>query len=139
MALEHLESSALKGIEGTIKKLVKALDATHPIVTQDPDGSTHITHVPDKKTQMLALQEIIKIYGLHAPERRDVAVTVAFSSDEDIFRQIDEAQRGCRFVESIETREGGLSVAARESGIGGGDFATRKRTLLQNDSLPEQE
>jgi len=139
MAIEHLENSKLKGLSGTVSKLVGALDATRPLVTQDIDGSTHITHVPDTKTRLDALKEVIKIYGLHAPERKDTTVTVTFSSDEDLYRQIDEAQRSCRFVESVERREGGLSVAASESGIGGGDFKSRQRALLQDDAVPESQ
>lgn len=139
MAIEHLENSTLKGLTGTVGKLVKALDATRPLVTQDLDGTTHITHVPDTKTRLEALKEVIKIYGLHAPERRDTQVTVTFSSDEDLYKQIGEAERNCRFVESIEVGEGGLSVAATESGIGGGDFKSRQRALLQDVAVPESE
>lgn len=138
MAIEHLENSKLKGLEGTVGKLVAAFDATRAVITQDADGSTHISRVPDEKTRMEALKEVIEIYGLHAPKRTDATITISFSSDEDLYRQIDEAQRNCRLVESIEKGPAGTGMAQGESGIGCGTIEARQRALLQDASLPEQ-
>ena len=139
MALEHLENSKLKGLSGTVSKLVGALDATKPLVTQDPDGSTHITHVPDQKTRMEALKEVIKIYGIHAPQRKDTTVSITFSSDAELFRQIDEAERACRYVESYEKGQTSDGVATEQPTLSGGNFKSRQRAILQVDSIPESE
>lgn len=137
MAIRHFEDSKLKGLKGTVGKLVGALDATKPLVTQDADGSTHITHVPDAKTRMTALQEVIKIYGLYAPQRKDTEVRITLSPDEDLFRQIDAAQRACRVVESQEVGQESLPMADGQSGIGIGITQSRQRALLQVDALSE--
>ena len=139
MAIELLENSKLKGLAGTISQLVKALDATKPIVTEDADGGTHVTRVPDNKTRMEALKEVIQIYGLKAPERKDATVTIAFSSDEELFGQIEQAQRECRFVESVEKFESSPQLVAGESTAGCGGVVSRQRTLLQVDAVPEPE
>ncbi len=137
MAIRHFEDSKLKGLKGTVGKLVGALDATKPLVTQDADGSTHITHVPDAKTRMTALQEVIKIYGLYAPQRKDTEVRITLSPDEDLFRQIDAAQRACRVVESQEVGQGSLPMADGQPGTCVGITQSRQRALLQVDALSE--
>ena len=119
MAIEYFESSKLQGLKGTVSRLVERLDST------------------DNKISFGALQEIIKIYGLYAPTRKDTTVTVSVSSDEELFRQIDEAQRDCRFVESHEKGEKGEGVADGEQGFGVGNFAKRQRALLQDAPVPE--
>jgi hypothetical protein len=120
MAIEHLENSTLKGLSGTITKLVEEFES------------------PSASIKHKALQEVIKIYGLHAP-KRSTTLTVSISSDEELFRQIDEAQGSCRFVESFESQnegETGSGLVKRKQVYSTGDFATRQRTLLQDIAVP---
>ena len=137
MAIEHLENSKLKGLTGTVSKLVKALDAKRPMVTEDCDGSTKITMVPDPQTQIKALQEVIKIYGLHAPVKKDVTATISISSDADIFREIEQAERASRYVESYTVGETGSELAPEQQGNDHGTPESRGRTLLQECAVPE--
>jgi len=137
MAIAHLDNSKLKGLTGTTSKLIKALDATKPIVTENADGSTSITSVPDRPTQLKAIQEVHKIYGVYAATKKDTTLTVSISSDAELFEQIDKAQRGRRHVESYVQGERGLEVVAGESEDNKGDFATRERALLQDGPIPE--
>lgn len=137
LAIDHLDKSTLNGIEGATGKLVEALDATRAVVTEDAEGATHITHVPDGKIRMTALQEVFKIYGTKAPDRTDATVTVAFSSDQDLFRQIDAAEKACLGLEQVETLEDGTELVTVQPGTDRGDFESRQRTLLQVDPVPE--
>jgi len=139
LALTHLDTSKLGGLKGGCGKLVDALDATRAVVTEDTEGSTHITHVPDNKTRMEALKEVFKIYGIYAPERRDTTVTVAFSSDADLFRQIDEAQAACSGVKQVVCEQEGAPVASGQSGSHSGGLKSRQRALLRVDAVPEPE
>ena len=137
MAIEHLEGSTLNGLQGTVGKLVKALDAKRPIVTENADGSTSIKHVPDNKTQMQALQEVIKIYGLHAPVKKDVTARISISSDAEIFDQIEQAERDCRIVESYEVREGRFELATDQQRHGLRSPESRGRPLLHDAPVSE--
>lgn len=119
MAIEYFENSELKGLKGTTSRLVEKLDSQ------------------DEKTSMAALQEIIKIYGLYAPAKKDTTITVSISSDEELYRQIDEAQRACRFVASHEAGQGGEGMVDGEQGFGIGNFEERQRTVLQDAAVPQ--
>lgn len=121
MAIHLLENSKLNGLEGTTDELVKKMESK------------------DEKTSMTALQEIIKIYGLHAAAKKDTTVTVSLSSDDELFAKIDEAQRDRRYVASHEKGQGGEGMASREQGMGKGDFESRRRVLLQDAAVSEQE
>ena len=141
MALEYLDNSVLDGIKGTMCKLVDALDAVRPHnkETRSKDGSTKIEviWVADTTARLKALQEVHKIYGIYAPQKRDIEVTVSISSDAELFSQIDEAERACKFVDSYEEREGRFELAPDPQGPGGGDFKSRKRAVLQDASIPQ--
>lgn len=139
MAIEYLEDSTLKGLSGTISRLVKALDAEKVITSENAAGEVSVTKIPDQRTRMIALQEVIEIYGLHAPEQKDTTVRISISSDEDLFRQIDDAQRACRFVESHPTGSDGVEVASGEQTGNRGDFDTRQRALLQYVAVQESQ
>lgn len=143
IALAYLENSVLGGAKGTISKLVGALDATRPLVTEDIDKNgattTKITQVADQNTRMKALQELIKIYGFYAPQQKDVKIAVSISSDADLFAEIDKVERASRFVDSYEQGEGGFELASDPARVGTGDFESRKRALLQHAAVPEQE
>ena len=143
MALEHLENSALEGVGGTVSRLVEALDAVRPHnkETRNADGSTNVEveFVEDTPTRLKALNEVIKIYGLHAPVKKDTTLTISLSSDEDLFGEIDKAERACRTVESYEVREGSFELAEGAAGVSDGDFETRKRAILQDVAIPESE
>ena len=139
MALTHLDTSKLGGLKGGCGKLVDALDATRAVVTEDAEGSTHITRVPDNKTRMDALKEVFKIYGVYAAEKRDTTVTVAFSSDADLFRQIDEAQAACCGVKQVVCEQEGSPVASGQPASHSGGLKSRQRTLLHVDTVSESE
>ena len=139
MAIEHLEDSKLGGLLGTVTKLVGALDAKKPIVIDCADGSTKVKMVADQKTRMIALQEVIKIYGLHAPIRKDVTASISISSDDELFDEIEGAERASRFVESYQEGPGGLELVASKSSFSKTDVASRGRTILQDDAIPESE
>ncbi len=139
MAITHLEDSNLGGLKGVMSKLVKALDAKRPVVTENKDGSTSVKMVKDMKTQMTALQEVNKIYGLYAPIQKNVTVGISISSDEDLFGQIDTAQRACKHVDSYEKRESGFELASGSQGSDKGDIESRGRTVLQGDAIPKPE
>lgn len=150
MALLYLEDKTLGGLKGTVKKLIVALDATMPIVMIDKESTgtgdektstekTRIETVPDEKQRFKALQEVIKIYGLHAPQKREIKAEVSISSDAELFGQIEQAERNCRSVESYVQGEKGFELAQRESGSGGGDFEKRERTILQDGTVPQSQ
>lgn len=139
MAITHLEDSDLGGLKGIMSGLVKALDAKRPIVTDNKDGSTKITMKPDMKVRMTAIQEVGKIYGLHAPIRKDVKIGISVSSDEELFGSIEEAERKCRTVQSYVKGEDGFELSPDSQGSDSGDSGTSERTLLQRAALPEPE
>ena len=139
MAIEHLENSTLKGLTGTVSKLVKALDAKKPVVTENTDGSTNISMVPDQKTRMTALDQVIKIYGLHAPIQRNVTATISVSSDAELFAAIEVAERDCRYVQSKVKGEEGFGLVADEQGSDSRNFSSRGRAILLDDSVQEQD
>jgi len=120
MALMYLDESKLGGVQGTIDTLVGEFDSKNE----------NIKHK--------ALKEVIDIYGLHAPKRKDTTVTVSLSSDEDLFRQIDEAAKSCRFVGSHEVGKDGSRLVEKEQGCNTGNFESRERALLQDVALQEQ-
>ncbi len=144
MAVKYLEDSTLGGVKGTMGKLVTALDAVRPHnkihKTTDKDGviteRTEVEWVPDTNARMKALQEVHKIYGLYAPQKRDIEVTISISSDAELFTEIDEAQRACKFIDSYEEREGSFELAPDPQGDSNGDFESRQRTLLQGTPVP---
>lgn len=145
MALMYLEDATLGGMKGTVKRLIIALDATKPIVMvdkeEDENGNkfekTRIESVPDEKTRLDAIKEIGKIYGWHAPQKRDTKIAISFSSDAELFEQIEQAQRDCGLVEQYEEGEKGFELAQGESGRGDGNFEKRERTVLQDGSVPQ--
>lgn len=150
MALACLDGKTLGGVSGTMTRLVKALEATRPLVVVDKttrkdkktgelltSEKTRIEQVADQATRMKALQEIHKIYGIYAPQKRDVKVEISVSSDADLFREIDEAASRCKHVDSYEVREGSFELAPGTPGSCSGDFETRKRTLLQHAPIQE--
>ena len=143
MALQHLDESTLGGVKGTMEKLVQGLNAEKPIILEsiDEDGASHqqIKYVPDNVAQDKALGKVIDIYGLKAPVKQDTTITVSLSSDEDLFRQIDDAQESRRFVESYEEGAEGFELAQNESTASDGSFVKRRRTLLQDGAIPEPE
>lgn len=142
MAIEHLESSKFDGVKGVTNKLILMLDATIPIVTRIGKGQNarvEVTHIPDTKTQLEALKEAIKIYGLHAPQQKSTSVTVSLSSDDELFRQIEQAQRRCRTVASYEKGKDGYQVVDGQQAAGTGTFESRKRALLQDAPVQEPE
>ncbi|HUW47865.1 MAG TPA: hypothetical protein VMW36_03880 [Patescibacteria group bacterium] len=141
MALSYLDDSSLKGVKGVVGKLVEKLDALKPLPkeTVNSDGSTEIEieWVADSTTQMKAMTEIIKIYGLHAPIESNVTASISISSDQDLFDQIERAERKCRYVQSEVKGSTGFEVVEGASGSGARDFDSRKRTILQGDAVPE--
>lgn len=141
MALQHLDESELDGVKGTMSKLVQGLSAEKPIILEsiDEDGASHqqIKYVPDNVAQDKALGKVIDIYGLKAPAKQDITVAVSLSSDEDLFKQIDDAQESRRYVEAYVEGEGGLELVKNESTASDGSFEQRGRTLLQDDAVPE--
>ena len=147
MALAHLEDSTLNGTVGTINKLVDALDAVRPHNTTQKitksDGSieekTIVEWVADQKTRLMALQEIIKIYGLHAPQKKDVRVAVSISSDADLFKEIDETERSRQYVDSYVKGERGFELAPDPQGPSSGNFKSRKRIVLQDAAVQESQ
>ncbi len=144
MALAHLDKK-LNGVESVIDNLVTSLDAMRPHNVQktkkDKEGNietiTEVVWVADQSTRMKAILEINRIYGIHAPQKKDITVAVSLSSDEQLFAEIDEAERSSRFVESYTQGEGGLELAPDPQGPSSGDFSSRKRTLLQGTAVPE--
>ena len=143
MALQHLDESELGGVNGTMKKLIKGLNAEKPIILESVDkhGASHqsIEYVDDNVAQDKALGKIIDIYGLKAPAKQETSVTVSLSSDADLFRQIDEAQESRRFVESYTEGKGCFELAENKSTSSDGSFAKRRRTVLQDGAVPEPE
>ena len=144
MALAHLEDSSLGGVNGLMGRLIKALDAQRPHTLEhkvkDKKGNVttkqEVIWVADNNTQDKALKKVIDIYGLNAPQKKDVNISVSVSSDAELFDEIDQAQRSCGFVDQYEEREGSFELATDPQRGSGGDFATRKRTLLQGTSVP---
>lgn len=151
MAIVYLEDSELGGLKGTVNRLIGALDATRPLVTTNKQTTEKgdiietqdISMVADQNTRMKALQEVIKIYGLQAPERKDVNVGISISSDEELFGKIEQAEKDCRIVESsVRSTElgegpGSSEVVEGQPGDGEGNFTQRRRTLLQTTALQE--
>jgi len=141
MALAYLEDSTLGGLKGNVTKLVDALDAVRPhnVESKNSDGSTNVEvkFVPDESTRFKALQEINKIYGIHAPQKRDVNVAITISSDAELFAKIDEAERNCKHVDSYIKGENGFELATREQDSNCGTFKSRQRTILQDCSIQE--
>lgn len=139
MAIKHLETSELNGLQGTVSKLVKALDSKRPIVLNNADGSTRITHVDDKATQMTALKEIVQIYGLHAPKKENVTAEISISSDEDIYREIESAQRSCGIIDARQEGRDSYAVDPQEQEDNRNDFKSRERAILQDAAIQEPE
>jgi hypothetical protein len=141
MALALLDDSTLGGVDGVVKQLVVGLEAEKPIILEsvDKDGASHqgIEYVADNVARDKALGKIIDVYGLKAPAKQDITVEVSLSSDEDLFKQIDDAQESRRYVESYIEGEGGFELAKNESTASDGSFEQRGRTLLQDDAVPE--
>jgi len=141
MALAYLDDSTLGGVAGTITKLVDALEAVKPHnkETINADGSTNIEveFVPDNNIRLKAVQEVEKIYGLYAPQKKDVTVTVSVSSDAELFAEIDEVTRSRKYVESYVEGEGGFELAPDPQEANNGDFESRSRRLLQDATLQE--
>jgi hypothetical protein len=141
MALQYLDDSTLGGVAGTMSKLVQGFDAEKPIVLEsiDEDGASHqqIKFVPDNVARDKALGKAIDIYGLKAPVKQDITVAVSLSSDEELFKQIDDAQESRRYVESYVEGKGGFELAKNESTASDGSFEQRGRTLLQDDAVSE--
>jgi len=118
-AIEFMESGGIDGIKGVVEKLTEHCNSDNQNIS------------------FKATQEAIKIYGLEAPKRKDVTATISLSPNEELFRQIDEAQDRCRFVESVETGSGSLSVVEGQQGFSTGNFEKRQRALLQNATVQE--
>ncbi len=144
LALAHLDNCGqIGGVKGALERLESQLEAVRPIQkeTVDKEGATsiEIEYVPDNRQRMVALQEIFKIYGLYAPTKTDVTVAISLSSDEDLFSQIESAERKCRYVESQEVEQGSSGMDAGEPKNSRGNFSSRGRTLLQHAPVPEQD
>ena len=147
MAIQHLEDSALGGLSGTVSQLIEMCKAEKPLtleessIAKDGSSETHqeIKWVPDNNARDKAIGKVLKIYGVEAAKQTDVNVEVSFSSDSDLFGQIEEAARACKFVQSYEKRKDGFELASDPSGASKGDFGSRERTLLQGDAVFEQE
>lgn len=139
MAIEYLENSKLKGLKGTISRLVKALDAEKIGKRCEPGGSISWGSIPDERTRETARKEIEEIYGLRAPEQKDTTIRISISSDEDLFGQIDEAQRACRFVESHPAGAESPELASGEQAGRRGDFESRQRAILQDVAISESQ
>jgi hypothetical protein len=135
MALKHLDEGI--GIEGTVNRLVAALDSTRAVVIQDKEGTQEIKNVPDERTRTTALQELIKIYGLHAPERKDTSFTLSVATNDELYSEIDKAQRICGFEAESQTGQRRTKVVNSKSIPDTRSFASRKRTLLSDDALQE--
>jgi hypothetical protein len=138
MALDYLENSRLKGVRGVMDRLLNQLDAVTSRPFETKNGTVW-KEIPDNKTRAAALKEIIEIYGLHAPTEIDARLTVSTSSDAELFAEIEEAERACRFVESHEVGCEGSEMAAGQQEGRTGDFDSRKRTVLQNGSVPQSQ
>ena len=144
MATAHLDEQ-IGGVKGTVSKLVELFNAERPITllrkVTKKDGSIvekqEIEWVADNNTRDKALKKVIDIYGLNAPKQTDVNVAVSFSSDAELFAEIDEVARSSKYVQSYETGENGFELAKDPSGASGGDFESRQRTLLQGAPIPE--
>ncbi len=142
MAIAYLDDRVKGGaLKKSMCKLMDALDATKPHnkETKNTDGSTKIEveFVADTNAQLKSIQEIQKIYGTYAPQKRDITVAISFLSDEELFAEIDEAQRVCKYVDSYEEREGSFELAPDPQGASSGDFKSRKRALLQGSPVPQ--
>lgn len=142
MAIAYLDDQIKGGaLKGSMCTLVSALDAEKPHnkETKNDDGSTtiEVEFVPDIKTRIKAVQEINKIYGIHAPQKRDITVAVSISSDAELFAAVKEADRVCQYVDSYEEREGSFELAPDPQGASSGDFKSRKRALLQSSAVSQ--
>ena len=138
LALAYIDDK-IGGVEKVMEGLIALLDAEKPHnvphKTKDKDGKTVVTNevewVPDQKSRLKAIQEFNKIYGTYAPQKKDIRIAVSFSSDTELFAEIDEAERVCKYVGSYEEREGSFELAPDPQGTSSGDFKSRKRALLQ--------
>ncbi len=142
MAIAYLDDQVEGGgLKGATCILAEGLNAVKPHnkETKNADGSTNIevVFVTDTNARLKAVQEVHKIYGVHAPQKRDITVAVSISSDAELFAAIKEADRVCQYVDSYEKREGGFELAPDPQGASSGNFKSRKRTLLQGTSVPE--
>lgn len=146
MALASLDGQIQGGVQGAVSKLVEALDAERPEVLNtvtEKNGKksirSKIEMVADNQTRMKALEQIVRIYGLHAPIKKDVTVGISISSDEELFGQIESASRACKYVESQQVGERSSIVVDEQSGLGSGDDHSRGRALLQDAAISEPE
>lgn len=144
MALAYLEDSTLGGVNGTMSRLIKALNAERPHnikhKTTKKDGSIvekeEVVWVADNNTQDKALKKVIDIFGLNAP-KTNVSVAISISSDADLFSQIDDAQRECGFLDQYEEGESGFELVTDPQSGSSGNFKSRKRALLQGATISE--
>jgi len=147
MAIQHIEDSDLGGLTGTVSQLIDMCKAEKPItlesssIAEDGSSETHqeVKWVADNNARDKAIGKVLNIYGVKAPKQTDVNVEVSFSSDSDLFGQIEEAARACKFVQAYEKRKDGFGLASDPSGTSKGDFGSRERTLLQRDAVFEPE
>ena len=131
----------------TVSALVALCNAEKPIpletvdIATDGSSKSHqeIKWVADNTARDKAIGKVMKIYGLEAAKQTDVNVEVSFASDSDLFGQIEEATRACKFVQSYEKREDGFGLVADPSKAGKGNFGPRSRTLLQGTAILEPE
>jgi len=147
MAIQHIEDSEINGLSGTVSKLIDLCNAEKPLIlessTINKDGSSE-THqetkwVADNVARDKAIGKVLKIYGVDAAKQTDVNVEVSFTSDTDLFEQIEEAARACKFVQSYEKGKDGFELATDPQGSGEGNSRSRERTLLQGVTVPEPE
>ena len=142
MAIQQLESNDMS-VAKTVSALVELCHAEKPVTLEsvDKDGSSHqeIKWVADNNARDKAIGKVMKIYGLEAAKQTDVNVEVSFASDTELFDQIEEAARACKFVQTYERRKDGFELVADPSKASKGDFESRQRTLLQGTPVPEPE
>lgn len=144
MALAYLDNESLGGVDGTMQRLINALDAERPhnikTKTTDTEGKVvekeEVVWVADNNTRDKALKKVIDIFGLNAP-KTNVNLTVSISSDADLFAEIDETTRECGFIDEYVEGESGFELAADPQGGSRGDFESRERAILQDAPVSE--
>lgn len=136
-ALYFLENSDNGTVQGAMKKLLAMLEAKKPVVTQLPDGSSAVTYVEDTKTQMEALKELNKIYGIYAPEQRTVEHDIAIHDDAAFFNAIAEVARACGVSAEQQGGTDGYRLAQGEQTASGRDAEPGQRAVLPMETIFE--
>jgi hypothetical protein len=136
-AIQMVEDSAVKGLDGVMTKLVDKLEAKRVVVVTDKEGNQSVKNVADEKIRLDAIKELCKIYGVYAPTKTDAQITVSVQSDADIFAKIEEIERDCCFEPEYKEGPNGYELVAREQEAGRRSVESRERALLCDASVQE--